>query len=174
MAKFRFRLQPVLDDRLAKERDQQMIVAKWQARKSEVEQRVQSLQQRLIGDRMDLRGRLGAAESSQQAASGGLGGQIVDLALVRQGASSALFGLVELRRLAIELAGVMRNIELARVELAKRAMARKAVEMLRDKAKEQWLSEQKRLEAITLDEISSIRAARRLMAEQEDTVEIES
>lgn len=163
MPKFRFRLQPVLDDRLTKERDQQMIVARWQSRRSEIERRVQELQQRLISDRHDLRGRLGQIDGQAALITGTLGGQIVDLSLVRQGAHSALFGLVELRRLAIELAGILRNLEAARAELARRATARKAVEMLREKAKEQWLSEQKRLEAITLDEIAAIRAARKVM-----------
>nr|MCU0689024.1 flagellar FliJ family protein [Phycisphaerales bacterium] len=66
----------------------------------------------------------------------------------------------ELRRLAIEMAGVLKRVEIARAELLAATVARKAMETLRDKALAEWNREQAQREAAELDDLTLMRHGR--------------
>jgi flagellar export protein FliJ len=147
VAKFVFKLEAVLEQRRGVERQRQLALGQIEATRIEVEGRVQAVRMRLEERRSDLRERLS-------------GGGAVEVSAVRLQSSAALFGMVELRRLAIELAGVLKRVEAARAELLRATIARKAIEHLRTTAYEQWKREAARKEAAELDDLTLMRIAR--------------
>ena len=74
---------------------------------------------------------------------------------VRAQAGASLHSEVMARRAAMELAGAYRRLELARVELMHAATARRAVELLREKQREEWRREQLHAEAAQVDEAAT-------------------
>lgn len=147
MAKFRFKLQPVLEQRKREERDKQQVVAGFERERVALEARIRMCQQMMIDERTTL----------SQALSGG---QRVDLQAVKMQAGASLKHNFEAQRTVLELAAVFKKLEAARVELAQAATRRKAVELLRDQQLEEHKREEAMREARDLDELSVMRFSR--------------
>ncbi len=147
MPQFRFKLQPVLDQREREERDRQLIVAELERERLALESRIRMCQQMMEDERATL---------SQALKSG----QRVDLQMVKMQAGASLKHNFEAQRTVLELAGVFRKIQLAREELAQAAARRKAVELLRDQQLEAFKHTIERKESHDLDEMSVMRFGR--------------
>jgi len=147
--KFVFNLEAALELRRRVERERQLAVARLEQGRVTLEDRVRTVQQRLVRERDDMRALLGPG-------SAGIGR--VSVASVRLQATAGLHGLAELRTLAVELAGVLKRLELARNQLTQAAVARKAVEKLRQQRFERWKREQDHREAAELDDLTLMRA----------------
>lgn len=153
---FRFRLQPVLDQRQRVEEQHQARFAEHERERLAMQQQLQAIQSDIARSQHDLRDRL--ARGSQEGEQGGL-------AHVRMQANASLHLTMKAHQAALALAGAMRRLEIQRDELLKASAARKAVQLLKDKQHEAWRLEQNRREMAVLDEITSMREARRLQAE---------
>ncbi len=150
MPAFHFQLEPVLEMRRNAERQRQLALAKIQIQRVELDQRIARVQQGVVTQRTDLRELLGAPVD-------GTATTAVDLGLVRLQAATSLHAVLQLRRLAIEAAGVYQRTEAARAELLKATVARKAVEHLRTKALARWRDQLRRKEAAELDDLALMR-----------------
>ena len=147
MGVFRFRLQPVLDQRLRQERDRQLVVAAHERERLSLEAEVLACRGVVVQERADLRERLA--------------GGSVDLRGARVQAHASLGAMLRTQRAALQLAGVNARLEMARRELLRATAARKAAELLRERQFEAWRYEQERRERIELDEITGAKAARK-------------
>jgi flagellar biosynthesis chaperone FliJ len=164
MAKFVFHLEAVLTQRRAIERERTLAVAALERERLAIEARLRALQQGISREREDLRERLGflAGGGGTLATSPSAGStRVVDVRGVRMQATAAVRLDAIARQLALQLAGVFTRLDKARAELARAMGERKAVEKLRDARLEEWRSEQARREGAALDELATMRAARR-------------
>jgi flagellar biosynthesis chaperone FliJ len=166
VARFVFELEAVLEMRRRAEREKQRAVGELVTRRAALEGRAIELQRGVASSRGDLRAMLdpaaGAGMSGVAVGVAGVsGGVIVRVEHVRMQAASALHADLVLRRLALEVAGVDQRLLEARRELLKAAVARKAVEKLREKRLEAWRSEQNRREAAAIDDLAVMRAGAR-------------
>ena len=141
MAKFRFKLAPVLRQRELAERDEQLRVAAIERRRIEIETQLRSQQQRIEAEEAALRAitRGGRSDAST------LRWQGVALAAARS----------EAQRLAKTLAGVLRQLEQARAVLASKAAERRAIELLRERQLAAYHREQNTAETRMLDDLAS-------------------
>ena len=147
MARFRFRLQPVLRQRELIERDEQLVVA-------EIER-----------DRLRLEGQLrsaqGAIESEQSELNGLVGLGRVDPMHARAQASAIFAAKARAQRLAKELALVYKRLERARGSLVTAAMHLRSMELLRDAQLAEFRTNLSRAEDRALDELGVMRASRK-------------
>lgn len=148
MPKFVFQYEAVLKQRRAAEREKQLVVAGLERDRRTIEDHIRGLQAGIEAGKHGLRERL--------AVGGG-----VDLRAARMEAGASLHLVARAQRAVVELAGVHRRIDAARLELIKAAVRRKAIETLRERRHEAWRDEQKRREAAALDELNVMRAATR-------------
>jgi flagellar export protein FliJ len=146
--RFVFNLEAALEQRRRVERERQLAVAKIEAARVKLDERVKTVQARLVQERDDMRSLLGPR---------GTGVGQVSVNAVRLQATAGLHGLAELRTLAIELAGVLRRLETARTQLTVAAVARKAVEKLREQQLARWKAEQAHRESAELDDLTLMR-----------------
>jgi len=148
MARFRFRLDTLLEARRRAERDRQIELAELERERLRLEDAIRSRYAAARAGREDLRRALtpGAPRT---------------MASVRLQATASLSLETQTQRLAIELAGVLRRLEGARERLLEAARERQAVERLREKRRDSWLAQERRREAIEQDEIAGARAIRR-------------
>ncbi|HZW07177.1 MAG TPA: hypothetical protein VFF65_08630 [Phycisphaerales bacterium] len=151
MAKFEFSLEAALEQRRRVERERQLVVARIEQARVRLEERVKTVQSRLVQERDDMRALLGPGGR----AAGGAAS--VSVSSVRLQATAGLHGLAELRTLAVELAGVLKRLEVARVQLTAAAVARKAVEKLREQQLARWKAERDRRESAELDDLTLMR-----------------
>ncbi|HYD01223.1 MAG TPA: hypothetical protein VEB22_08360 [Phycisphaerales bacterium] len=150
MAKFVFSLEAALEQRRRVERERQLVVARIEQSRVRLEERVKTVQARLVQERDDMRSLLGPA------GVGAAPGR-VSVSAVRLQATAGLHGLAELRTLAVELAGVLKRLEAARAQLTAAAVARKAVEKLREQQLARWKAERDRRESAELDDLTLMR-----------------
>lgn len=143
MPAFRFKLQPVLDQRERIEEQRMLEVAQLERERLVIENRLRDLQSHIAGAKHDLRSRLGAPGAS------------VIITDVRLQANASLHMSAQAQRVALELAGAYQRVEHARKRLLEATTARKAVETLRDRRRAEWKHEQSRREQAQLDEILS-------------------
>lgn len=148
MARFVFKLQPVLDQRERAERDQMLIVAELERERLALESRIRSCQQMMSDERRALSEALGV-------------GQRVDVRGVKLQAGASLKHNFDAQRAVLELASVHRKLQAERAELARRSAQKKAVELLRDQQRDAFEREQARRETLELDEMSVMHHARR-------------
>lgn len=99
---------------------------------------------------------------SKQSMADGLVGK-VDLTRVGQFARYSGHAAQRARQIVLRLAGIEKQIEVARTDLLDATKQRKSLELLRDKHEAQWRYEQDRRETNELDELATTRFARRLM-----------
>jgi flagellar export protein FliJ len=147
MARFKFRLQPVLDQRSREERDKQLVVAQLEQERLALESRIRTCQMMMEDERSTLSK---ALES----------GRSVDLREVKMQAGATLTHNFQAQRTVLELAGVFNKLKSARRDLAEAAARRKAVEMLRDQQLEAFKRAQDVKESRELDEMSVMRFKR--------------
>ena len=142
MRKFVFKLRPVLELRERVEEEKQRAVALLERERVELEDRLRTVQQSIDGARSEQRDMLAA-------------GAAVQVHGVRFQAGAVMAAMGRAHALAIELAGVLKRLEAARAELLRAAAARKAVELLRDRQREEWRMEMGRREILELDDIAA-------------------
>jgi flagellar export protein FliJ len=144
MAKFVFKLAPVLKQRLAAERQRQAAVAVLESRRVELEDQLRAFQ----------RGLEEAREAWREMLSGGSVGA-ADIRGAGMQAVASLAGQARAQRVVVQLAGVHANLAKARAELAQAMKARRAIELLREKQYEEWRADERRRDAAAMDEIAA-------------------
>ncbi|MEO1583358.1 MAG: flagellar FliJ family protein [Planctomycetota bacterium] len=146
MARFRFRLQPVLRQRELAEQDVRVKVADVEQVRIELEDRLRKQQQRI--------------EHEEETLNAMTSGRHVAAETLRLQGVAAAAARAEAQRLAVELAGVLKRLEAARSKLAERAAERRSIELLRDRQAAAFRREQDRIETATLDDLAAAAAAR--------------
>jgi flagellar protein FliJ len=145
MARFRFELEAVLEQRLRIERQAQRGVAELEVERLQLEERVRRLQRAIADERADQRLLL-------------QGGQVGE-ARAQAAAAVRLGGVAQ--RVVLELSAVHVRLEAARGELLAATKRRKAVEMLRERRLEAWREDENRREAAEMDELAVMQAGRK-------------
>lgn len=150
MQSFQCQYKAVLKQREVIEQGKQRALAKLMHHRNAMVGRLREMQETI-------------SSSKQQAADGLVG--TVDLAAIagiaRYSASCALQG----NTLVRELAQLENLVEQARNELIEASKNRKALELLRDRQRQAWELEQRRMEASRLDEQTTQAYAAKVMAE---------
>ncbi|MBL8746777.1 MAG: hypothetical protein JNK58_10525 [Phycisphaerae bacterium] len=149
MPAFKFRLQPLLDQRLHAERQKQLAVAELERQRLDLEKMVTDRQAQIRSHKDDLRNLLAPARE-----------QPADFRTVRLQANASLHAQLHTQRLALQLAGLYHRLEHARNELRAAATRRRAVELLKQRRYEAWKQHEKRRETSELDEIATLRHQR--------------
>lgn len=160
--KFVFGMQMVLAQRVRIEEQRQLVVAEFEKQRVAIEDRIRRYQSSITAAKRDLRDRLGAERAPIDGPAGAAsdrGG--ISLTEVRLQANASLQLVARAQSAVLELAGVHRRLDAARLELLKAAADRKAVELLRAKRYQEWREEQQRAENAELDEMTVMRHGRR-------------
>jgi flagellar biosynthesis chaperone FliJ len=158
MARFVFKLQPVLDQRLREERERKIEVARLEKERVDYEGRLRRQQGFISESKGALRDAMGGA--GHRAASVSEGGHRVNPSLLRLQATNALHLNYRAHQTVLGLAGLHKRLEEARGRLAEASKARRAIELLRERRYEEWRRERERRERIDTDELVTARAAR--------------
>lgn len=146
MAKFRFKLEPLLKARRMVEQTHQRAVAEIERERMTLEARLRAQQEHLAEGKKTMRS--------------DMVGQ-VNIQGLRMHAASSLHQMRIAQRLVLELAGVHRRLEAARASLIEAARRRRAVELLKERRFLQWRTRLEKAETAALDELAVIAAARR-------------
>ena len=154
--KFRFSLEAVLQQRRAAEELHQRRVAELEGERLALEERIRGHQRTIMSAKDDLRRRLCTERRAGEVGTGGG----VSLADVRLQANASLHMVARAQQAVLELAGVHRRLDAARLELIRATTERKAVELLKAKRYEEWREEIRRKEDAEMDEINVTRHAR--------------
>lgn len=153
MPKFRFQLEPVLEQRQREEERCQLVVAELERQRLDIERRIRECQQGIVREKSELRRHLGW--------TGGSGDGSVALRDARMQAAAAYNLDARARQEVLRLAGLHKRLDAARAELLRAATARKAVELLKERRWEAWKHEQSRLETAQVDEMAVMQASRK-------------
>ena len=150
MQAFHFKYQAVLRQREAMEQNKQRALAKLLHQRNAMFAQLREMQETI-------------SASKRQAADGLVGAVDLDAiaGIARYSASCALRG----NTLAREIAQVEILVEQARNELIEASKNRQALELLRDRQRQEWDLEQRRMEAKRLDEQTTQAYAAKAMAE---------
>lgn len=148
MSAFRFRLQPVLDQRRAVLRRHQLAVAELESHRREIVREIGELQALMRAEREEMRRSLRDAG----------GGVDAEGARLQAGASMRLA--LRVQQAALRLAGVEARLSEAREVLRRASIDHRAMERLKEKRFEEWRTVLLRVEAAELDEIGVIRSGR--------------
>ncbi|MCA9273888.1 MAG: flagellar export protein FliJ [Phycisphaerales bacterium] len=146
MARFRFRLQPVLRQRELAERDEQLAVAAIERERMRLEERLRSIQLEIEGEQGEMNQIVGTGSVNPMHA--------------RAQSAAILARRSQAQRVAKELALVYKRLEKARGELAQAAMRRRSMELLRDNQLATFRREQSQAEDRAIDELAVMRATR--------------
>lgn len=146
MARFRFRLQPVLRQRELIERDERLVVAEIERDRLRLEDQLRKAQREIAAEQGELNGLISAGA--------------VNPAHARAQSAAILAARARAQGLARELAIVYRRLERARGELATAAMRRRSMELLRDNQLAEFRRNENRIEGGALDELAVMRASR--------------
>lgn len=147
MPRFVFALQPVLDQRLHAEREQQRLVAEIERERQALESRLRAVQRHLSNGKREVRTALSAG--------------VVSINDVRLQAQAGIGWESEARRVVVELAAVHRRLDKARQKLLEAATARRSLELLRDRRHAEWTRGIRIAEERATDELATMRAVRR-------------
>jgi len=153
LAKFRFQLEAVLEQRRGVERTKQLAVAQLETTRMGIEETIRGHQRQLVREQADLREHLASEQTSREHRG-------VDLRTVRMQASASLHLVAKAQQSVIQLAGVHHRLDAARLELIEATTRRRAVEVLKERRFEAWKDAQSRREAAALDEMAIIGASR--------------
>jgi flagellar export protein FliJ len=154
MPRFVFPLEAALEQRQRLERDRQIVVAQLQREASLLEDRIRVIQGEIVREKQELRSAVDAERA----------GGVVDLASARRQGAASLARIREAQGLALQLAGMLKRLDQARLDLLEAARRRAAVQMLRDRRYDEWKRQQSRRETSELDEIAVMRAGRQSAA----------
>lgn len=148
MARFEFKLEPLLRQRKAVEDQCQRDLAKIMRQRMILQNQLRSIQQTITQSKRDLsHGLIGRVDLDQIAQFSRYSGQVTQRA----------------HALVIKLAAVEKMIDKARAQLTQAMRDRQALQLLRDRRYEQWRLRQQRLESAQLDEMAVQRYAREAM-----------
>ena len=150
MARFVFELEAVLRQRVMAEREQRVRVAELERERLGIESEIRGRQAVITQEKRDLAERLDGAK---------LGGP-VDLRGVRVQANASLRAIADAQRCVLRLAGVHERIRRARAVLLERAIARRAMESLKERRLAAWVEAERRREDAALDELVVTRHGR--------------
>lgn len=157
MAKFVFKLEALLKQRKAVERQRMLALGELERARLALEERIRGYQRQAEQERDELRDQL----VSVRAARGTDEPVALNFSGVRFQASSSLKLIAKAQQAVLQLAGVHRQIDAARVALLEAVTQRRAVEVLKESHYEQWRYAQARAEQAQADDATSVRAARR-------------
>lgn len=146
MAKFVFKLEPVLRQRRMAEDRAQRDLARLLRERMIFEHQIRNLQQSITADKQTM--------------AAALTGH-VNVAQVRGYGAAAHRAVVRVQQIAMKMLELSRRIEVARGTLIGATRDRQAVERLRDKQYQRWQVEEKRRETAQLDEFAIQQYARR-------------
>jgi len=146
MAKFIFRLEPLLTIRRRAEQDARRAVAVLQREHLELQDELRRRQQVIVAGKDQLRGTLTGK---------------LDLGALRLGAGSTLHVIRQAQQLALRLAGLAQRMESVRDALLEARTRRRAIELLRERRFNQWKEAVGKAEDDALDELAVSAAARR-------------
>jgi len=149
MPRFTFQLEPLLAARRRAEEALQRDVADLHRQRLDLEGRIRRRQQAIRQGKQELRG--------------GLVGPL-RMSDLRGHAGSTLRMMRDAQKVVLELAGVHRRLEAARVRLVEAVRRRRAIELLRERRHELWRTALNRAETVAMDELAVIAAARREVA----------
>ncbi|MEZ6243773.1 MAG: flagellar FliJ family protein [Phycisphaerales bacterium] len=147
MARFVFKLDPVLEQRRREERDHMRKVAELERERLALEDEIRAHRRAMEQERDDLRDLLA-------------GGGSVDLRGARMQASASIRQMALAQRAVLRLAGVHKQLLNARGALIEASKRRKSVEALRDRRLAQWKLDRSRAEDRELDDLSVMRYER--------------
>ncbi len=150
MARFLFKLEPVLKQRRNEERDEQLVVAMIERQRIDLQNRIRDRQRRIAAERLELRRALMAAGSGFND--------------IRRQAGAATVLNAQAQRLVLELAGVHRRLDKARIKLQFATRRRKAMGRLRERRYEAWAMDERRKEAAAADDLNITAGARKGIA----------
>jgi flagellar FliJ protein len=139
MARFRFRLEPVLRYRRLLEDEAQRELAKLMRHRMILQGQIRQMQETITASKRQL--------------GQGLIGR-VDLGSVAQFARYSGQATQRARQIVSSLAAAEKQIGAAREKLLRATRDRKALELLEDRHRQQWLAAQERKEAAAMDEIA--------------------
>jgi flagellar FliJ protein len=146
MARFRFKLEPLLRARRHVEREKQRAVAGIERERLALEDALRRRQRFVIEGKAALRDHLVGD---------------LDMPSLRAHAGSTIQVMREAERIVLELAGVHKRLEVARSALVEAARDRRSLELLRDRRLAQWKAALNKAEDAALDELAIHAAARR-------------
>jgi len=146
MAKFVFRLEPLLTVRRRAEDDARRAFAVLQRERLALEDELRRCQQDIVAGKGRLRGTLTGR---------------LDLRALRLGAGSTLNVIRQAQQLALRLAGIGQRMEPLRHALLEARTRRRAIELLRERRFDQWKAALEKAENAALDELAVCAAARR-------------
>jgi len=150
MAVFRFRLQSVLDQRLAEERRAQRRVAEVEIERIGLESRLREIYGSIQSEKAEWRERIGGGSTSGR----------VDLRGARMQAGASISLIAEAQRTVLRLAGVHKRLENVRGGLLEATTRRRAVELLRERYHEAWLRDLNKRESVAQDDMTVMRFGR--------------
>jgi flagellar export protein FliJ len=151
VARFTFRLERVLELREREERSRQVALAAFERRRVELETQIRACAGRAREER---------ALQAEMLSPGG-----ADVGAARSQAAAAVHEIARAQRLSIELAGVLRKRDDARAALARAMADRRAIELLRERAMDEWRAAESRREDRELDDVS-MAMTRRTMGQE--------
>ncbi len=146
MARFIFKLEPVLRQRRLAEDRAQRDLARLLRERMILERRIGDLQHGITADKRTM--------------ASALSGH-VDVERVRNHGAAAHRAVVQVQQIAMKLLELSHQVEAARTKLIAASRDRKAVERLRDKQYQRWQTERNRRETAQLDEFAIQQFARR-------------
>lgn len=131
------------------------MVAELESAREALENRLRT-QQRLIEEaRQDLRDALHPTGTESANSD-----SMVDLRAARLQSGASMRCIQHSQHIVLQLAGVHAQLDRARAVLLEATSARKAVELLRDRALAQWKRQQDRIETNLLDDVGASRWSR--------------
>lgn len=144
MARFRFKLQPLLDHRKRLEGEKQRALAVIERRRIDIEDQIRAMQRRILENKAELGRNLVGS---------------VDTSAIRSQAAMSMQLDARIRRLVAVLAEIYRRADHARGELLLARTRVKAIERLRDRRYEQWRLAEAKRETAALDELGAMNRA---------------
>jgi flagellar biosynthesis chaperone FliJ len=172
MARFIFKLEAVLEQRSAIERDKKLAVAVLERERLAIEDAIRACQRGIVKEKEEWRLRLsgvharGPGASGEPAGVGGMagvggvgkvGGAGLDVRAIRLQASTTGQLNAKAQQEVLRLAGVHKRLEAARCELLEATTRRKAVELLKARRFQEWKDALARRENAELDELAVMR-----------------
>ncbi len=153
---FRFKLQPVLEQRLREERQRQVEVARLEAERAKLESKIRDQQGFLTQSKQAMRDAMGGESEPRTIADGG---HRVNPHVLRSQATNAIHIKFRAQQAVLGLAGLHTRLAEARGRLTEAAKKRRGLELLREERERAWKAEIERKERTDLDELVTARAA---------------
>lgn len=150
MPKFRFQFESLLEVRRRAEQERQRVVAELERERRAIEDELRGCQRSIVQSKSGLRDALGGA-----------GPAVIDLSAVRMQTGATFHLTHRAQQVAVRLAGAHQRLERARAALLEATVARKAVELLKERRFEEWRRDLNRRELAAVDELTTMRAGRR-------------